>query len=388
MPDKVITLTERVTALGAWLRTHGPSWRAFLIALLLLALADGMARLAAQWDMERDDFYLPWRSDALVRPYLEHIGEYRGPLIAMIGDSTLQPLPEMPHDQTVPNLMQKKIRTATGNGAWRVANIGLSGAHPADYANLAHLLPRNVDVIIMTLNYKFLGPTAEQPLMIYPRLADHRPRPQLKQPLKMISRPVWAVQDSWDKLGEYWFLARNGQWVADRVFGNRPGNWLHYSVASGWLRLQTRALYFQIRGLPIPPRQEYAPWNADYIAKMKTAIAFGDLRLNNPQIKRLGGALLELRRRGFVTIVYATPLNWSKISEFGIADRTTVHDNLEVLGSLVEQTGAVFLNLVDVGEPAWFMDMDHLSPGGRDRLADLLIAEIRRRLGHTEGEQL
>jgi hypothetical protein len=112
---------------------------------------------------------------------------------------------------------------------------------------------------------------------------------------------------------------------------------------------------------------------------MRQAVSFSELRLGSKQMLKLFALLTELRQRGFITIVYATPYDWTHLEEYFIADRRTIHGNLELLGALIEQAGAVFLDLSEMGEPGWFLDMDHLTAEGRGKLADLLISEIRKR---------
>jgi len=378
------TITDRVQALGAWLRERRPSWRAFVIAALLVALADLGARALARWDLSRDNFALPWRSDALAREYLDRLAEYDGPLIAMVGDSTLQPLPEMPKEITVPSMLQRRLRQVTDNPRWKVANLGLSGAHLGDLANVIHLLPKNVEVAIITLNYKFLGHAAETPINIYPDLSDEHPPPKMKPVWRVLSTPVLAAEDLWRLIKSHWFLLRNGIWITDRVFSNRPGNWLHWQVVEGSLRQILHALHGYMKGVPVTPQALYHPWKPEYIAKMRGAVGNAEIKLNSPPMIRFGASLLELRRRGFITIVYATPYDWTHLEQFQIVDRAKVHDGLDWLGSFIEQTGAVFLDLVDVGEPDWFLDMDHLSVKGREKLANLLIQEIRKRQSIAE----
>lgn len=357
-------LFRRVKNYGAWLHAHRPSWRAFVLAALWLVLLDLGLRQLALLDMQKDDFALPWRSAALAREYTATLAGHDGPLAVMIGDSTLQHLPHMTRAQTLPHLIELQLRQISNNDKWEVANLGLSGAHSADLHHLAMLLPDNVQYVVVTLNYKFLGPMGMKPREIFPELippARADPGTQRKVLRRFIR--------------EHWFMLRNGPWVADRVFGDRPGNWLRRQFSKAVQKI----------GDDGPGRDNR--WTPAYIRKMKRAMMVPPLVNGNPAIRQLGKALLYLNSRGRPTVVYVTPFDWEKTERFGIANKRSVMQHLDNLGLRIErQTGAVFVNLCDVGRSDWFIDMDHLTETGRRELAEILVNRVMmRRLPERTG---
>jgi len=366
---KQTELQQNVHAAGQWLRKHGPSWRAFVIAALLLILFDLGVRWLAHEEMQRDDFHIAWRSSALVEEYLEALGAYDGPWLAMIGDSTLQPLPQLPRSATVPYFVQEQLREATRNHRWKAANLGLTGAHTIDMLSVARLLPQNTRFVIITLNYKFLGPHGMRPLHLYPELAVRAsqvaPLPQqqalpLRQRLKQA--PKQLVNDCW-------FLLRNGDWLADRVFGDRPGNWLRR-------RLDEVAL----PGASTARDDLHRRWTPEYAAQMRIAMQVGELSLQNPTVRNLGKTLAYLKARNIAFVVYFTPLDWAHMNQYRVGNRKTVLINVERIGAQIENHGGIFLNLIEIGQPDWFFDMDHLTEKGRRELAQLLVNDIRWRV--------
>lgn len=348
---------QRVKRCGTWFYERRPSWRAFVLAALWLVLIDLGLRQLAQLDMQNDDFVLPWRSSALAPEYAATLREHDGPVVAMIGDSTLQRLPHLPDTQTLPHLIEVRLRELSGNDRWEVANFGLSGAHSADLHNLSRLLPDNIDYVVVTLNYKFLGPLGMKPREIFPELIP----PELAD--AETRRQVWRRY-----LHEHWFTLRNGAWVADRIFGDRPGNWLRRKCSETAATVMGEESAREDR------------WTPAYINKMRRAMSVPPLVNGNPAIHHLGEMLLYLNSRGWPTVVYVTPFDWEKVEHFGIAKKWQVMQHLNHLGLRIErQTGAVFVNLCDIGRSDWFIDMDHLTETGRRELAEVLVQRVMMR---------
>lgn len=379
------TLLNKMDAWGNWIKNYGPGWRAFLIAVLLLILLDLAVRDLAERDMESDSFYIPWRSAVMVREYAAKLAEHDGPLAVVLGDSTLQPLPHLLHSSTMPFILQDKLRHLTNNPRWKVANFGLSGAHMGDLKHTARLLPDNVSLALITVNYKFLGVMGSEPVFLYPKLGPaYDTSPVYRNTGHVLNDLQGAGQRSWRLLESKWFLLSNGEWAVDRLFGDRLGNWLRRQATAGWLRKQLSVMKHRILRRPLPTPSEDR-WTAGYIQKMNLALQAGPLNAQNKALQQLAITIMRLRQRNIPVIVYTTPLDWSRIEAAGLARRDQITAKLEHLAPYFEQTGAIYLNLVDEGNPDWFIDMDHLTIEGRNRLADLLITQVaaqqRKRLG-------
>jgi len=361
---------------ATWVYRHRPTWRAFVMAVLLLVGADLVARFWAARDMDQDDFSLPWRTSALAVEYARRLAVYKGPIVAMVGDSTLQPLPHMPQSPTLPYYVEQALRQVSGQPKFKVANLGLSGAHMGDLYNLVHLLPANVQNVVITLNYTFLGPLSRRPLTIYADLKrDDNETLQEAWSKAKAQGHRWPVNVFVEHLhhwvSDHWFLLHNGSWLAHKIFGDLPPN---------WLRRQIKIVGPWVRGENLEEYLREKRWSSAYIQIQRQVMKVDTMGLDNEATWLLLVLLNELQQRGVRTVVYATPFDWMNVERYQIANQANVKTNLEWLGRQIEQQGAIFLNLIDFGRPEWFFDIDHMIPSGRQAMAALLVEKVREQI--------
>lgn len=351
------------------------------MVILLFAGADAAMRAAVRREFASGSFRPPHDSDRLVVEFIEYLNERPAdsPAVFMIGDSVIQGA-RLPTGQAVPARLAARLPGA------RVANLGLTAAKTPDFFFVTHRL-RAVrrDIAVYNINVKNFGAfDRERPLRFHDLYIDDAfSRTAAGADLDALDVRGESTADVADRLRatlregvlDRWFLFRNRDAVSAALFGAHPRKTIegYYRVAmrtgarGAMDRLERRVTKKDWRDT------RWEPWAVDALRRYYDI----DPALDRNVVFRFVGHTARLARaRGLVPIVFMTPMNRELCDRFGLVDWERYARDVAAIRASVEAAGGVFWDFTDAASTHEFVDNDHLTAEGADRLAARLAEHV------------
>lgn len=316
----------------------------------------------------------------LRRPHLPGIE-----VVGVLGDSTVS---EYPHGEKVPDRLQRALalrRPSDPRGRrraphFRAASLAAPGMGSLEYYVFAdQIAAERPDLLVVALNLASLSPAARdfwgrEELLGW--LSPHRIVEASRLPLDW-----WGV--TLDRLLLYMALAQSdaaGPWIAYRTEQIRAGH------AIGKLRHWLEGEGSVTRdGMPAePPLQDPVIAGRAGAAWMRRfyQVALDGAGPEQPVLRLLAAALQAFRERRIPVLVYVVPVNVEYLEKLGVDTRAGLAHTVATARAVVEQQGALFLDLHRLLADAFFVyPGDHFVHAGEfdgvaritDALADGIV---------------
>jgi hypothetical protein len=359
-------------------------WRRLLAFALTLVAVDVAVRAWAPATDFDDDYRLPDEAEVVLLPaLLDHIRTVRQggtPVVAVVGSSPTWGIRIRNRHATVPAVLERALRQRFKRPV-EVYNLSAKGFLIGDQAFIARAIARDVDGLVLQVNYHTFAPAIADDVRIrhpeLPAMLDQAvgvaegtrlhmaptPPGNWNAPIRKALRRHWAFFRERDRLMVGWL-------------GTTPATWVHRWLSPG----TTRAME-EDAGAPF---DDLAPARQLMIMKRYgRSVAFGIAEANTERATLL--ALGEsLGAQGTPLLTYLAPINRDALDDFEAMDWDCYRRNAAFIRQAATLAGGRFFdsNAGPAMVPgADFYDISHTLDAGGERFGRRLADEVADWLG-------
>lgn len=352
--------------------------RRMLAFALTLVAVDGLVR---QWAPTSDfdgDYRLPDDAEVVLLPaligHLKAVHRQGSPVVAVIGSSPTWGTHIRDPHRTVPAVLERELRRRLHRSI-EVYNLSAKGFLIGDQAFVARAVARQVDAVVLQLNYHTFAPAIADGVRLrhpeLPTVLDLPVDADDARRLRLATTPpgnLNAAVRPW--LRRHWAFYRERDRLTVGWLGTTPATWLH-RLAHPPGRLAADEADAPFDDLP-PARQTMI------MKRYGPSVAF-TLSPDNTELRTLDRLMTDLAAVGTPTFSYLSPLNRDALDDFQAMPWDRYRRNAAHVARVATRGGGWFrdYNAGPVLVPGdEFYDVSHTLDAGGDRFGRRLAADL------------
>jgi hypothetical protein len=329
-----------------------------------------------------DDYRLPDDAEVVLLPHLlDHLRAVRQrgtPVVAVIGSSpTWGSRIRDPH-HTVPAVLERELRRQYGRPV-EVFNLSAKGFLIGDQAFIARAVGRDVDALVLQLNYHTFAPAiADAVRLRHPELPALLDQPVDQDDSRRLRLPP-TPPGNWNGplrqwLRRHWAFFRERDRLTVAWLGATPAAWLH----KAWSQ-STSTAADDDAGAPF---DELAPARQMMIMKRYGRTVDFDVTPANTEWRTLQRLHRDLTAAGTPTFSYLSPINREALDDFEAMDWGRYWRNTATIATALGGGNLRDYNAGAVTVPgSEFYDISHTLDAGGERFGRRLAADMAAWLG-------
>jgi|GEM_PF-6982324 len=291
-----------------------------------------------------------------LKVFIDQINEDPAPKIILTGDSIIQGGGVGSGKESIASYLQHELESA--GSPYRVYNLGISGAAPADmYFVIKALKLTNRDIVVYDLNVGHYG-----------------------KGNKALTFPKITAELSWKyDQGEslYDDLSLQTDKLEDGLQLLVTNTWKFYAYREVIKSIYQEKYYGYVQK---QPEVDLRPWHEqDWTEKTKNAAKRGAIELTDKDVnvKFLKRLIETAREGGARVLVFNVPLNQDMMAQYQMIDRARFDENVDALSDHAIQAGASYQDYERLIPSPYFIDSLHPMSKGNELIAKRLHQDLQ-----------